>query len=150
MWGLLLIKEVRERSQVIQCLQQRAGSLNIKWLLLIKENQIFQVKEFSTFLCMGRCKSRLTEIIPFICTSASGASIQGLHTRSFLSSGLIVRSGHCVMAARQPVFSCPSSLTYTGGLQLLITVTSLFTDNGRKYFTSHVLWVKRKNFLMFM
>ena len=57
MWGLLLIKEVRERSQVIQCLQQRAGSLNIKWLLLIKENQIFQVKEFSTFLCMGRCKS---------------------------------------------------------------------------------------------
>ena len=26
-------------------------------VLLIKENQITQVKEFSTFLCMGRCKS---------------------------------------------------------------------------------------------
>ena len=30
---------------------------NIKRLLLIKENQISQVKEFSAFLCMGRCKS---------------------------------------------------------------------------------------------
>ena len=38
-------------------LQQRAGSQNIKSLLVIKENQISQVKEFSTFLCMGRCKS---------------------------------------------------------------------------------------------
>ena len=57
MWGLLLIKEVRERSQVIQCLQQWAGSLNIKWLLLIKENQISQAKEFSIFLCVERFKS---------------------------------------------------------------------------------------------
>ena len=40
-----------------EALQQRAGSLNIKRLLLIKENQISQIKEFSTFLCMGRCKS---------------------------------------------------------------------------------------------
>ena len=39
-----------------EVLQQRAGSQNIKWLLLIKENQIFQVKEFSAFLCMGRHK----------------------------------------------------------------------------------------------
>ena len=38
-------------------LQQRAGSLNIKILLLIRENQISQVKEFSAFLCMERCKS---------------------------------------------------------------------------------------------
>ena len=37
--------------------QQSAGSLNIKRLLLIKENQISQVKGFSAFLCMGRCKS---------------------------------------------------------------------------------------------
>ena len=39
-----------------EALQQRAGSLNIKRLLLIKENQVAQVKKFSTFLCMGRCK----------------------------------------------------------------------------------------------
>ena len=40
----------------------------IKRLLLIKENQISQVKEFSTFLCMGGCKkeSGLTEIILII------------------------------------------------------------------------------------
>ena len=33
-------------------LQQRTGSLNIKRLLLMKENQIAQVKEFSAFLYM--------------------------------------------------------------------------------------------------
>ena len=37
--------------------QGRAGSQNIKRLLLIKENQKSQVKKFSTFLCIGRCKS---------------------------------------------------------------------------------------------
>ena len=37
-----------------EALQQRAGGLNIKRLLLIKENQINpQVKEFSAFLYMG-------------------------------------------------------------------------------------------------
>ena len=46
-------------------------SLNFKKLLLIKENQISQVKEFSTFLCMGSFKSQLTEIIPFIYISAT-------------------------------------------------------------------------------
>ena len=40
-----------------EVLQQRAGSLNIKRLLLIKGRQICQVKDFSSFLCMGRCKS---------------------------------------------------------------------------------------------
>ena len=44
-------------------------SQNIKGLLFIKENQTFQVNEFSPFLCMGRCKkSELTELIPLICT----------------------------------------------------------------------------------
>ena len=40
-----------------EVLQQRAGSLNIKRLLLINGNQISQVMEFSTFLYMERCKS---------------------------------------------------------------------------------------------
>ena len=48
-WGLSV--------RLCQVLQQVAGSLNIKRLLLIKENQISQVKEFSASLCMGRCKS---------------------------------------------------------------------------------------------
>ena len=34
-----------------------AGSQNVKRLSLIKENQISQIKEFSAFLCMERCKS---------------------------------------------------------------------------------------------
>ena len=37
-------------------LQQRSGGQNIKRLLLIKENQMSQVNEFSVFLCMGRGK----------------------------------------------------------------------------------------------
>ena len=40
-----------------EVLQQRAGSLNIKRLLLSKENQISQVKEFSTLLRMVSLKS---------------------------------------------------------------------------------------------
>ena len=39
--------------------------------LLIKENQISQVKEFSSFSMYGKMQeSGLTEIIPLICTSA--------------------------------------------------------------------------------
>ena len=38
----------------MEVLQQRAGSLNIKQLLLVTENKISQVKEFSTFPCKGR------------------------------------------------------------------------------------------------
>ena len=41
----------------IEVSQQRADSLYIKILLLIKENQISQVTEFSVFLCMGKYKS---------------------------------------------------------------------------------------------
>ena len=47
-----------EGSQDMQrFLQQKPGSQNIKRLLLIKNNQISQVNEFSTSLCMRRCKS---------------------------------------------------------------------------------------------
>ena len=41
----------------MEVLQQTAINLNIKRLLLIKESQISQVKEFSNFLCTRRCKS---------------------------------------------------------------------------------------------
>ena len=51
-------KEERgEKLDYTEVLQQRVGNLNTKTLLLIKENQISQVKEFGTRLCMGRCKS---------------------------------------------------------------------------------------------
>ena len=48
-----------------EVLLEMASSLNIKRLLFIKENQISQVKEFSAFLCMGRCKS-LGSLISFL------------------------------------------------------------------------------------
>ena len=42
-------KKKGEKLKLYRSLQQWIGSLNIKRLLLIKENQIFQVEEFSVF-----------------------------------------------------------------------------------------------------
>ena len=47
------LRRREEEPGCTEVLRQRAASLNIKRLLIIKENQISQVKEFSTFLCMG-------------------------------------------------------------------------------------------------
>jgi len=71
-----------------------AGSLIIKRLLVIKENQISQVKEFSTFLCMGRCKT-LVSLKSFLsyASQLSGASILfflNLHHREWLQPEGIV------------------------------------------------------------
>ena len=38
-------------------LRQRPGSQDFKRLLLIKENLVSEVKEFSAIVCVGRCKS---------------------------------------------------------------------------------------------
>lgn len=38
-------------------LQQRSSGRSFERLLLIKENWVFQVKEFNAFLCMGPWKS---------------------------------------------------------------------------------------------
>ena len=54
-------------------LQQKAGSLNIKRLLLIKENQVSQIKEFGALLCMGKCK-HLGLLKSFLLYALSGAS----------------------------------------------------------------------------
>ena len=47
------LRRQEEEPSYLEVLQQRAGSLNVKRLLLSKENQVSQVKEFSTLLCMG-------------------------------------------------------------------------------------------------
>ena len=53
-----VLKRQGGRCQDIQKFwQQKTGSRSIKGSLLIKENQMFQMKEFSAFLCIGRCKS---------------------------------------------------------------------------------------------
>ena len=43
----------------------RPGRRSIKRILLIKENQTSQVKEFNTFLCMGRCQ-HMGSLISFL------------------------------------------------------------------------------------
>ena len=59
-------------------LQHGAGGLNIKRLQLIKENQIFQVKEFSVFLCIERCESLvLLKSFLLYASQQSGTSANG-------------------------------------------------------------------------
>ena len=49
--------EGRGGARLYRSFATNAGCLNINRLLLMKENQIFQALEFSTFLCMQRYKS---------------------------------------------------------------------------------------------
>ena len=51
-----LSEEVRRGARLCRSLPQGVGNMNIKRLLLIKENQISCIKKFSAFLCMERCK----------------------------------------------------------------------------------------------
>ena len=64
---------------------KRPGIWNIKRFMLIKEKQISQVKEFSTFPCIGRCKS-LNSLKSFLWKTSqlSVASILCLFMLSFL------------------------------------------------------------------
>ena len=55
-WESCFPRRLGEKSHYIQVLQQGTSNLNIKRLLLIKENQIPPIKRFSTLLCMERCK----------------------------------------------------------------------------------------------
>lgn len=47
----------KEDARNIGVFATKSGSQNIEIVLLIKENQVAKVKEFSAFLCIGRCKS---------------------------------------------------------------------------------------------
>ena len=67
-------KEERGRVRLYRSLQERGDNLNIKVFLRIKENQLSQVKEFSTFPLYGKRQvSGLTENIPFLSLSSPGA-----------------------------------------------------------------------------
>ena len=82
-------------------MQQRAGGLNIKALLLIKEKLISQVKEFSIFLFGKMQESGLTVIMPFICNSA----ILGQYQDMFFSNPELPWGSTIVlMAVRSQVF----------------------------------------------
>ena len=94
---------------------QRAGGLNNKRLLFIKENQISQVKEFSDCLCMRRGKSLDSLKSFFICVSAVWGQSPVFHHREGLQPdpSIVFLPG------------CPREL------ESLITVTSLFIDMAR-------------------
>ena len=100
----MTLKALQGGVRLYRSLQERAGTRNIKRLLLIKENQMSQVKEFSIFLCMGRCKS-LGSLKSFLlyASQRSGASIRIVHTAPPPHPPLQLLNAHCgewLMAAR--------------------------------------------------
>ena len=67
-------KELRGRVRLYRNFQESGCSVNIKVFLRIKENQLSQVKEFSTFpIYMKSQVSGLIENIPFMHLSSPGA-----------------------------------------------------------------------------
>ena len=109
----------REEPGYIEVLQQRTGSLNIKRLLLIKGNQMFQVKEVGIFLCMGRHKSLGSlKSVRLYASRLSGASVLCFH---ILSSWSLTIGSHSMILQ---VFSFLSVLECWNWWCL----TSLFTD----------------------
>ena len=94
-----LLWEGKRGARMYRLLQQRADR-NIKRLLLIKESQISQVKEFCAFSEYGKIReSGLTEIMRLICTSAIWGQNPVLFT-SWASSLLTIGSACSLMAAR--------------------------------------------------
>ena len=90
-----------------------------KVVLWIKENQIPQVKEFSTFLCLGLCKclGLLKSLLSYASQLSGASTLFSLHFSSVLTTG----SGCSPMASGlQVCFSSP------GGLESPMTVTALF------------------------
>ena len=126
-----LLWEGKRGARMYRLLQQRADR-NIKRLLLIKENQITQGKEFNTFLFTGRCKSLGSQkSFLWYASQLPGASILYFHFLSFLRSKhrewLQSDSYSMVGIFFFPAFP-QGSQAHTGGPQLQMTVTSLFTD----------------------
>ena len=113
----------------IEVLQQRASGLNIKRLLLIKGNQISQFKEFSFSMYGKMQESGFTDIIPFAPVSAIWGQYLFLSHPELLRA----RSREWLQSAGSSRSTSPSwvplgSGTHGGGLDSLMTVTSLFTD----------------------
>ena len=109
--GIAALRRRGEEPGYMEVLQQRAGSLNIKRWLLIKESQITQLRNIALFYVWEDARSGLTEIIPFICTSAIWGQFRYFHVLCFLSSRFSVGRGCSMMAARwQTFFSFLSSL----------------------------------------
>ena len=87
-------KESRKEARICRSFcNRRPGIQNIKWLLLIKEKRYLKLRNWALFyLWEDARESRLTEIIPLICTSAiwgqhrvlSNPESPGAHCRRWL------------------------------------------------------------------
>ena len=104
-----------------------------KVVLWIKENQIPQVKEFSTFLCLGLCKclGLLKSLLSYASQLSGASTLFSLHFSSVLTTG----SGCSRVAASSEVlFSIMGALRTQevtfGGWISLKTVTSLCTHKA--------------------
>ena len=125
-------EKAREGARLYASLQQGAGNLNIKRLLLIKENQISCMKRFSALLCMGR-HTRLTEIISFLCISAIWGQIL-LFDCSHPNSLFTERDGRCGRNLRSPQVLG----TYQRGSSQISGFVSPLFASGKVLFTSTV------------
>ena len=132
--------EARGGAGLYRSFVTKGRCLNIKRLLLIKENQITQVKGFSAFLCMGRYRN-LGSLRQFLSHApqlpGASASILCSHILSFRSSGLTVGSGYSLMAATWQVFLSEfpqgSPTHHQWWLQSLMTITFFVYQFGKKY-----------------
>ena len=112
-----------EEPGYIEVLQQRADSMNIKILMLMKENQISQVKQFSTFLCRGRWESLGS--LKYMHLSCLGP-VPYFLILIFLSWGLTIGSGCSLMAATWQVFF--PSWVFSGLTRSFLTVAAIAGD----------------------
>ena len=117
-------------------------------MIIVKENQIFQVKEFNTFLCMGRCKS-LGSLKSFLSYAPQHLGPVSKVYRSWASfpQGSLWEVA-IVWWLLDSRYSSPSwgssKLTGWHWRAAIANCDILVYWYGRKYYTSHVLWVKRK------
>ena len=112
-----------EEPGYIEVLQQRADSMNIKILMLMKENQISQVKQFSTFLCRGRWES--LGLLKYMHLSCLGP-VPYFLILIFLSWGLTIGSGCSLMAATWQLFF--PSWVFSGLTRSFLTVATIAGD----------------------
>ena len=104
----------------MEVLRQRADSLNIKRSLIMKENQISRVKEFSAFLCMGRCKRLGSRKSVLSFAQRSGAGI--LFSPPYLPHGSpwgVAAVWRCLWQGFSPSW-LPSGLTSSPSVVALI------------------------------
>ena len=98
------------RPGYVEVLQWKAGNLSIQRLLVVKEHQISQVKEFSASLYMGQCKSLGSLKSSFDMHLSYLGPVSCIFT-FWVSSGLTIGSGHSLLAAWWQVrYSLLSSL----------------------------------------